>query len=532
MKAGIFGDSLYELVKDRPLPQDEFSPAASYYGNARAFRDYSSYNASAPIRAAVHHIHHLNLSLPHTTFGDFRVQAPLHICSALNAAQQFGLRSGNLMVPVGPFIHYAETLLSKEEIATKKAELGKTLLIFPPHSIDYIDAHTDIQKTCERIRELYHCFQSFIVSVYWKDVQRGWADAFSKEGFIVESAGHIYHPDFMRRLRTLIEISDAVYSSSESTSIGFSIYLKKPVFFEHDKDQTFHLSKESARADPLAVQELARLNHDTKLKDETVFHRQLLVISSTDITEEKFPSNDQEGIAEFLWEINRFRTPDELNDILRLAEELANNGLGTSGIARTIELITNKLDKKDDKDLLFLCKLLSESCPHSLRIACLQLKVLLFLGKVDDAVALFSALFLFNQLKASRLSEEHSTLELLLRDNSKNILTILETLSNAGREFAFSRFILLHFTSTDSQEFIPTVLPEPNSLFKDSFAYAVYNEFKNRNFFALHELYKKNKDFEFDSRAEFARILDKVTFSKDYEAIILRYFLFPLQEIR
>ena len=129
---------------------------------------------------------------------------------------------------VGPYIQYADYLLSLDEISTLKEKLGKILLVFPSHSIDAIHANFDINEFINFIRDHQLKFDTILICLYWKDIMLGHADKYISAGFLVVTAGHIYDYNFLNRLKTIIALSDMTLSNNVGTHIGYCISMNKP----------------------------------------------------------------------------------------------------------------------------------------------------------------------------------------------------------------------------------------------------------------------------------------------------------------
>jgi hypothetical protein len=140
--------------------------------------------------------------------------------------------SNNLkIVKIGPFIHYADSILSSEKTKNIKNKLGKTLLVFPFHSIDGVLSSFDTDSFIERIEEYKtkNNFETVMVCLYWKDIQIGRAEEYVQRGYKVTTAGHINDIYFLNRLRTIIELADFVISNEVGTYIGYCLCLKKEI---------------------------------------------------------------------------------------------------------------------------------------------------------------------------------------------------------------------------------------------------------------------------------------------------------------
>lgn len=130
---------------------------------------------------------------------------------------------------VGPLVHYAEPMISETEISEYKKKLGKTLFVFPTH--DYENSKTEYgrQSFVDSIMNTYaKSFDTVLVSAFWNDVADPVYDMFKAYGAKIVSCGFKFDTNFIRRLKTLMLVSDATLGNSLGTHIGYSLYLNRP----------------------------------------------------------------------------------------------------------------------------------------------------------------------------------------------------------------------------------------------------------------------------------------------------------------
>lgn len=135
------------------------------------------------------------------------------------------------IITIGPYIKYAEPLYSPEKIKSEKDNLGKTLVIFPSHSIDSVYANYDITEFIKYINNFKneYSFDSVLVCMYWKDIELNNHKQYELSGFKIVTAGHFYDANFLSRLKAILLISDAVLTNSVGTHVGYSVSLGKPI---------------------------------------------------------------------------------------------------------------------------------------------------------------------------------------------------------------------------------------------------------------------------------------------------------------
>lgn len=135
---------------------------------------------------------------------------------------------------IGPFIQYAESFHSEAWIQKKKKELGKTLLVFPSHSSHHVTMSFDIDAFIDKIEEIrsQYTFQSVLVCLYWKDILMHLDERFLGHGYRFVTAGHIYDPCFLHRLKSIFLLADVAMGNTIGTNIGYSIACGVPYYLQ------------------------------------------------------------------------------------------------------------------------------------------------------------------------------------------------------------------------------------------------------------------------------------------------------------
>lgn len=140
------------------------------------------------------------------------------------------VKANQKILTIGPYITYADTLLSSKKISLIRQKFGRTLLVFPSHSIDSIHAEYDIDKFIGYIKEfsVQYSFDKVLICLYWKDISLDKQRLYVNAGFDIVTAGHIYDPYFLSRLKTIILLADATLTNSIGTHVGYAVSLDKP----------------------------------------------------------------------------------------------------------------------------------------------------------------------------------------------------------------------------------------------------------------------------------------------------------------
>ena len=206
----------------------------SFYGAVRAFEKYANYYSSvkACIEHGVYFGNYVNKSeldesgLPCLiTFGPARVR---HVHDVSNVP----------VVPVGPYIAYAEDYLNDKEKGKLKSKLGKVLLVFPSHSVDRVSVSFEFENLCSKINQVKNSeeIDTVLISLYFKDINNGLARAYEDKGYRVVTNGYREDVLFLPRLKTLIEVSDLTMSNSVGTHVGYCAFLNTPhMVFNQEK---------------------------------------------------------------------------------------------------------------------------------------------------------------------------------------------------------------------------------------------------------------------------------------------------------
>lgn len=227
---GLFDAEHDELLRSAgddktPLRTHEEHTPNDFYGNAAVLKRYAGLPRTASLAASIEH---------GVFYGDYvwevDMEAPLPAVLAPSPSRLHTLahHTPKATFAIGPMIHYATPSLGPEELAAEKARLGSVLLAFPKHSCHWTQAVYDIDAFCHELRTAGRDFDTVLVCLYWKDVTQGTAQAFAERGFRCVTAGHMYSPYFLNRLRSIIEVADAGIANFFSSALGYCVHLDRP----------------------------------------------------------------------------------------------------------------------------------------------------------------------------------------------------------------------------------------------------------------------------------------------------------------
>ena len=227
------------------------------------------------------------------TYSDYRAQFILE-------------QTGKAPILIGPYIHYAEGILSPEALSSLKKRLGRVLLVFPSHSIGAVAAEYDKNQFCMEIEKRKAGYDTVLVCMYWKDAQNGDHAYYQKMGYKLTTAGHRDDLYFLSRLKSIILLADMVISNSTGTQIGYSLFLNKPNYLF--KQQVSLVSK-SKSGDNLLKNHYQPEVTSTKNRDN-----QLLYDTFNNFEEIITP--EQYDLANYMWGFDCVKTPEELKAAL------------------------------------------------------------------------------------------------------------------------------------------------------------------------------------------------------------------------
>ena len=134
------------------------------------------------------------------------------------------------IIKIGPYIHYTKSILKTSEVNLLKKKYGKTMLVFIDHSTKDFQLYHNDEELIKQIKNLVnsHNIKTVLICLYWKDIKMGIHKNYEKAGFKIVCSGYRDDIFFLRRLRSLIEISDLTASNSLGTHVPYCLTLDKP----------------------------------------------------------------------------------------------------------------------------------------------------------------------------------------------------------------------------------------------------------------------------------------------------------------
>lgn len=230
---------------------------------------------------------------------------------------------------IGPYIHYANYLLDKEELNAEKERLGHSLLVFPSHSVDE-ELSFDYEKFINEIKLFSKDYDTVRVCMYYNDVLHRKHVPYAKEGFEIVTAGHFNDYNFLPRLKSIIETSSMTVSNDISTHIGYCLYLNKPHYLIQN-DVKFSEGKDSSGA----------VQNSRKNSVEGYNNYDRIADAFSEYEERITP--EQYDVVSYLWGFNQVRSPKELKDMfLEINQNFSYLKYYFSGLVRLKNIIMGK----------------------------------------------------------------------------------------------------------------------------------------------------------------------------------------------
>ena len=301
------------------------------YGMNHILRKYCGFDENYRIHALLEH----GVILNEYVGGAFRVHEylPSVVSSDYRVSVLKKEKNYKGAYAIGPYIHYSPFLLSDDKLKEEKERMGKTLLVFPTHSIEGLITEYDIEKFITHIKDLSSDYDTVRVCMYYKDITLGKHKEYQKNGFDVVTAGHFNDYYFLPRLKSIIELSDMTMSNSVGTHIGYCLYLNKPHYiFQSELVQKAELDDRNSK---LMFDNGENLKKHSQ--DNFKYLNGLFQDFQENITKEQLKS------VGYLWGFENIKSPKELRElILQINENYSSIKYYLSGLQRLKDIISGK----------------------------------------------------------------------------------------------------------------------------------------------------------------------------------------------
>ena len=288
-----------ELSKPLPFYPSEKIKDSNFYGHIHSLKKYSN---TCKITHSIEHGLYLGNYVPKATF--LKTTKSILTFSENRKRHLLVNNVKKPIYPIGPYIHYADSILEREKIKELKEELGNTLLVFPSHSIDNVNVKFNVEGFISEILKVSKNYQTVMVCLYYKDIlDKRFLASYKKYGFKIVTAGHFYDLNFISRLKSIILLSDFTMSNSVGTHTGYCIYLNKPHYI-YNQDVSYVDNKERSYVDIRDESQLMSLENEKK---EIISEFSKLYTEITD---------SQRYVIDKYWGLSSTKSPDEIQQLL------------------------------------------------------------------------------------------------------------------------------------------------------------------------------------------------------------------------
>lgn len=292
------------LVENCPLmlgmlSTSELHKSNDWYGHASVLKKYANISQSDSIKSTIEHgVFFDNFVWDQDTQSRF----PSIITFSKDHTKFLSRLTKKKIYTIGPLIHYAQSFLDATSQKNERARLGKTLLVFPAHSTSMCDVNYDMKKFCKKILLLGKGYSSIRICLYWKDILGGWDKKYRSFGFECVTAGHIFDPLFLPRLKSIIDLSDNTISNIPGTHSGYCIYMNKP---HQILSQSMNYYGDRI---------------DSQRSNKTLSNKTYLELCETFSKPTNLITKEQYNLINTYWGLDQIKTKEELGKIIHEAE--------------------------------------------------------------------------------------------------------------------------------------------------------------------------------------------------------------------
>lgn len=252
-----------DVIKEgAPLGFGRIASESLFYGHLKSLVNYSGESFDNGLRLLLPNIEH-GIAWVQRVPANV-LQPYVHCTVSQGAYRTDAIHAARPWLPhykVGPYIHYAEPFYSQQAMQSLKKKFGRTLLVFPAHTYEL--SHVDIAKELfvDSIFDKFASdFDTIVVSAYWHDADDELFRYFENRGAKVVSSGMRDDCNFIRRLKTIISLSDKAIGNALGTNIGYCEYLGVP--FEMFKADSTNIDDVGNAYTNEETAELARATND------------------------------------------------------------------------------------------------------------------------------------------------------------------------------------------------------------------------------------------------------------------------------
>lgn len=328
------------LARERPLITNEILRLNDAYGHAYTLKKYAKLKETYQIKGV---IEHPAMLFDQVFIGEVNFALPAHFTLSKYRFPYLRQLTNKALFAIGPSIHYAKPLFSEQEIENIKKALGKTLLVFPPHSAISVIVNTDQEKIISHIKAIEKEYDNIIICLGWKEVLLNVDKIYKSQGYTCVTAGHAFDMNFLSRLKSIILIATHTMSFNFGTHIGFCVYLNKPHWI---------IPMQLSITGPKEITKKIYY----KRTPVSAFQENYLFKKFKEPTD--FITEDQKEVIDLIWGISEVKSSEELREILNIAEDMFRSKYYPTNKRDPLILcqIIDYIEQKDIEKAKFLLK--------------------------------------------------------------------------------------------------------------------------------------------------------------------------------
>lgn len=130
-------------------------------------------------------------------------------------------------------------MLYRQQNGIEQAADARGTIVYPGHSSQEIDANYDIAEDIARLQALPPEFHPVVISLYWRDLQRGLHKPYLDAGFQVVTAGHLYDGHYTKSFYNIMrQFKYAVSNFAMGSAVTLALDLGLDVFIMGKIDYT------------------------------------------------------------------------------------------------------------------------------------------------------------------------------------------------------------------------------------------------------------------------------------------------------
>lgn len=248
-----------------------------------------------------------------------------------------------LHISAGPFFHYAQSFYSESEIVEKKRKQGRNLTAIPLHSLPYIVFGYDETEFVEIVLKEAKKFDSLTLCAHYNDYNTDTVRMLKANGAKIVSAGFINDPSFVKRLKTIMLLSDAVITNGMGSQTNYALSVDRPV---------------------KVIPQKINIRSFTFTPFNSMEEKQLLSLQSVLDTDDYRITKEQLDAYEPSTGFSKIRSREEMGAILDLSKRIIQGcDYRHSEYVNSIRKTYRALQKSDNPNDILQFKLMVEALP-------------------------------------------------------------------------------------------------------------------------------------------------------------------------